>query len=43
MPAELTALLALAASLLLLDLAAIRFGVDSRSSLDPSRPPRRDI
>jgi hypothetical protein len=43
MPDQFVALLALVASMLLLDLAAIRFGADSRPGLDPRQAARRDI
>jgi hypothetical protein len=37
------ALVALVASLLVLDLTAIRFGLESRHGLDPHQAPRRDM
>jgi hypothetical protein len=39
----LIALLTIVASLVLLDFAAARFGVESRHGLDPREPPRRNI
>jgi hypothetical protein len=39
----LIALLTIVASLVLLDISAVRFGVESRRGLDPREPPRRNI
>jgi hypothetical protein len=37
------ALMMIVASLVLLDVAAVRFGIESRHGLDPWEPPRRNI
>jgi hypothetical protein len=39
----LMATLTILASLVLLDIAAVRLGVESRHGLDPREPPRRNI
>jgi hypothetical protein len=39
----LNAMLTIVACLILLDVVAVRFGVESRHGLDPREPPRRNI